>query len=95
MPACCGADSSGIDDVVSSVGTATGGVAFGLAAIPSVGEADGSVSPGLNDDAEPAAEGLGLGIGMAYEGPKGAILSGAAAACCVGWPSARTYQHLR
>ena len=90
---CCEADSLGIDDVVSSADPLTGVVALSLATIASACEDDRSVSPCLNDNAEPAAEGLGLGTGIANGVAEAAILA-RTAACCAGWPSARMYQHL-
>jgi hypothetical protein len=69
--ACCEVDSFGIDDVVSAVDSLTEsvvlvwGVASGLAAM-SLGYARaGTASLRLTANAEPAAEGLGRGIGIA------------------------------
>jgi hypothetical protein len=65
VPAGCEADSCGIDDVVSPVGPLTGGVVPGLK-VASAYEECGLESPRLTDNEEPASEGLGLGIGIAY-----------------------------
>ena len=68
--ACCEVDSFGIDDVVSAVDSLTEsvvfvwGVASGLAAILGYARA-GTASLRLTANAEPAAEGLGRGIGIA------------------------------
>ena len=62
----CGeVDSFGIDDVVSAVDSSTGGVALGSAAISLGYERAGTASPRFKANAEPASEGLGLGIGIA------------------------------
>ena len=69
--ACGEVDSFGIDDVVSAVDSMTEGVplgwgvALGLTAISLGYERAGTASPRPNAKAEPAAEGLDLGIGIA------------------------------
>jgi hypothetical protein len=55
----------------------------------------GVVSPGLSDIGAPSAKGVGPdGAGVECKGVAGPVVAGAAA-CCAGWPGARTYQHLR
>jgi hypothetical protein len=67
VPTCCEVDSFEIRNVDSPAGPPTGDVVLGLAAIVSGYEEDGLPgSPRLNDNAGPAAKGLGLGIGIAY-----------------------------
>ena len=82
VPACCEADSFGIDAVGSPVDPLTGSVALGLASISSACERDGSARAGFNDSAESAVEGLGLGIGIANAGAGRVVLT-EVAACCV------------
>jgi hypothetical protein len=78
----CGAGSFAIDDVISPVDPITTGVALSLAVISSACEEDGPVSPWLNDNAEPAVKGLGLGTGTANRDAEGATLR--RVVCCAG-----------
>jgi hypothetical protein len=82
----------GPDDAVLSVVALLTGAAFGLTACISTCGKGGVMSPGLTDTGAPSAAGFGPdGAGIECKGVAGA----GRAACCAGWPAARTYQHLR
>jgi hypothetical protein len=66
VSACCEVTSFGIDDVLLAVDPLTGGATLALIAISSPYERDRPGSSRLTDDAGPVAEGLGLGMGIAY-----------------------------
>jgi hypothetical protein len=87
----CGPGTSGIDHAVLSVVALLTDPAFGLTACISTRGEGGVVSLGLTDIKAPSAAGFGPdGAGIECKG-----VAGPPVAACIGWPIARTYQHLR